>query len=296
MSALDPDIKRLEDGIERAFSSMEGFSSLDLSIGELPCRIWLDDPRLLDEARRKYDAFPGVPGPSLELHIARSGLGEQRKFADALQSASIGGAHYVFRWDFSIRVVPEEGVLHAQLHFPSLGSVDSIVRIAYSVFGLFHDALLFHAASFESRGAGVAMVGGTGSGKSELSRKLSSDVLSDELTLIRRRDDELWIYGTPFHGQFATFRNRKARLRRLFAMVRGDSSPGDDGPLPERFGQKEAIRFLARHVFFFGDSPDLTERLLEHVSRLVARVPLEGFVFDPADDEQRLRDSIMPPG
>jgi hypothetical protein len=69
-------------------------------------------------------------------------------------------------------------------------------------------------------GRGWLFVGVSGAGKSTLSRLWRAEpdvtVLSDERIIVRRQDDGLWMYGTPWHGDGQIAEPGRARLERVF--------------------------------------------------------------------------------
>ncbi|NOZ22957.1 MAG: hypothetical protein GXP25_17910 [Planctomycetes bacterium] len=286
MGELSSYIQKLDSDLLSVFEDRDRFLSLDLYIGELPSRMELDAPALVDEAKQKYQAFLGGGPAAFEVFVTCTGRSEQKRFAERLESTSIGARHYVFRWDFSIRADLARGVTHAQLHYGSLGSVDSILRIAYALHSLGRGAVLFHSASLRMDGKAMALIGGTGAGKSDLSKRLGAEVFSDELTMIRDHGDGLWIHGTPFHGQFPTFANAKAPLSTVIALRERPEDPAIDT-------KGAAVRFLMKHAFFFGNAPQTSELLLSRIVRIVESVPVRPFLLDRSRGENDLRASLL---
>ncbi|MEW6358716.1 MAG: hypothetical protein AB1696_20440 [Planctomycetota bacterium] len=286
MGELSSYIRKLDSDLLSAFEDRDRFLPIDLCIGELPSRLWLDAAELVDEAKQKYQAFLGGGPAAFEVFVKFTDLGEQKRFAERVESASLDARHYVFRWDFAIRADLARGVAHAQLHYGSLGSVDSILRIAYALHSIGRGAVLFHSASLRMDGKAMALIGGTGAGKSELSKRLGAEVFSDELTMIREQDSAMWIHGTPFHGQFPKFANAKAPLSIIIALRERAEAP----PIETNAA---AVRFLMRHVFFFGDAPQTSELLLTQITRIVNRVPVRSFLLDRSLDAENLRESLI---
>lgn len=272
MEPLSPHIEELDAALARD-AGRERFQPLDVCIGDLPCRLWLDAEYLFEEAKKKYHDFLSHLPPAFELFIAYTALGAQDRFAQTIESASVDARHYVFRWDFGVRADLARGVTHALLHYNSPGSVDSILRICYALYSLSHSGVMFHSASVRLGGEALALVGGTGRGKSELSERLGAEVFSDELTMIRECEDTFWLYGTPFHGMYPKFKNAKAPVSCVVALR-------EEGETPSIDTQGAAVRFLMKHAFFFGDAPGTSALLLGRITRLVQSVPVRGFLFD----------------
>jgi len=289
MVSLDSHIEALDSSISRDFEPRSRFRSLDLCIGGWPSRLWVDSERLLDEAAEKYAAFLSTESPVFQMIVTETEFGEQEQFAQTIESASVDSRHYIFRWDFGIRVDLAANVTHAHLHYGSGGSLDSILRISHALYAVMHQGVLFHSASIRLGDRAIALVGGTGCGKSALSERLGVTVFSDELTVIRERDDGMWLYGTPFHGQFAEFTNDQAPVSMIVALRETDADPPVDGPTA-------AIRFLMKHAFFFGDATSTSELLLTHITRIVQGVPVRSFLLDESlrsKEGSQLREVIL---
>jgi hypothetical protein len=72
---------------------------------------------------------------------------------------------------------------------------------------------------------GHLLLGHSGAGKSTTTRLWKAlrnpQILSDDRIILRLDDDELWMYGTPWHGEAAFASAGKVRIRRIFILDHG---------------------------------------------------------------------------
>jgi hypothetical protein len=102
------------------------------------------------------------------------------------------------------------------LHYP----LDEVFMVHLLARGL---GVELHAAGVVLPGGeGLLFVGQSGAGKSTLSRMWRTEpgvrVLSDERMIVRRHDDGVWMYGTPWHGDGYVAEPGRARLERVFLL------------------------------------------------------------------------------
>ena len=151
-------------------------------------------------------------------------------------------------------------------------------------------ALLAQGRGLEIHGCGVAdtngrgylFVGQSGAGKSTMARIWSGEpgavILSDDRIVVRRHDDDVWMYGTPWHGEAPLASPSRARLDALFFLRH---APHDE---IQTIGTAEAsARLFAASFPPFHDRRGLAFTL-EFLERVVSRVPCRelGFVPEPA--------------
>ena len=151
-------------------------------------------------------------------------------------------------------------------------------------------ALLAQGRGLEIHGCGVAdtdgrgylFVGQSGAGKSTMARIWSGEpgavILSDDRIVVRRHDDDVWMYGTPWHGEAPLASPTRARLDALFFLRQ---APRDE---LQAIGTADASARL-----FAASFPPFHERrglafTLEFLELVASRVPCRelGFVPEPA--------------
>ncbi|PYQ14651.1 MAG: hypothetical protein DMH00_01020 [Acidobacteria bacterium] len=81
--------------------------------------------------------------------------------------------------------------------------VENYLRVCTAWLAVAEGGALLHAASLAVEGRGYLFVGASGSGKSTLAATSSKgEVLSDDLSLVRRLGGAFRVVGTPFRGTF----------------------------------------------------------------------------------------------
>lgn len=80
--------------------------------------------------------------------------------------------------------------------------------------------LLVHACGLSYQGKGILFAGGGGAGKSTMANlykgRRKTALLSDDRIIIRKMDNEFYIYGTPWHGDARICSPGRAPLERIF--------------------------------------------------------------------------------
>ena len=134
----------------------------------------------------------------------------------------------------------------------------------------------------DERGAGHLFVGQSGAGKSTMARLWTAEagavILSDDRIVLRQHDDELWIYGTPWHGEAPLASPARARLDRVFFLRHARRDELHD------VGRTDAAaRLFAASFPLFHDARAVAFSLA-FLESVVTRVPCHelGFVPGPA--------------
>ncbi len=80
--------------------------------------------------------------------------------------------------------------------------------------------LLVHACGLSYQGKGILFAGSGGAGKSTMANlykgRRKTALLSDDRIIIRKMDNEFFIYGTPWHGDAKICSPERAPLERIF--------------------------------------------------------------------------------
>lgn len=122
----------------------------------------------------------------------------------------------IFSKDFS------EGKIYCPIGFnqPLYTPLDQIVVTNF----LTGKGLLIHACGIGVNNKGYLFVGQSGKGKTtiaELSKKIGAKVLSDDRVIIRILKGRVYIFGTPWHGDFAEISNDSFILKKMFFLTHG---------------------------------------------------------------------------
>lgn len=131
----------------------------------------------------------------------------------------------------------------------------------------------------DENGAGHLFLGHSGAGKSTTTclwkRNGNPVILSDDRIILRMQDRELWMYGTPWHGEAAFACNARARLDRVSILEHGARNEFKLLPKGLAVGELFARSFPPFHV------PTRLAHTIDFLSRLVEEVPCYQFSFVP---------------
>jgi len=101
------------------------------------------------------------------------------------------------------------------------------------------------------------------------------EILSDDRVILRLHNGELWMHGTPWHGEAAFASTGKARLNRIFILQHGDKNATVAVSRSQAVGEVFARSFPPFH-----SRAGLT-KTLEFLQRVVSLVPCYEFRFVP---------------
>lgn len=91
-----------------------------------------------------------------------------------------------------------------------------------------HRGMIMHASGIDDDGRGMLFVGESGAGKSTLSnlwhRQNGAAIFSDDRIIVRERDGEYWMYGTPWHGEARFVSPRVVKLEQIFFLQHDQSN------------------------------------------------------------------------
>jgi hypothetical protein len=137
-----------------------------------------------------------------------------------------------------------------------------------------------HGCGLVDRGTGGHLfLGHSGAGKSTTARLWRSlraaHVLSDDRIILREQSNEIWMHGTPWHGEAGFASPEKTKVKRIFVLEHGDRN--EILPLP----QARAVAELFARCFppFYSQGPLAFTLFFLH--QLTNRVPCYRFRFVP---------------
>jgi hypothetical protein len=126
---------------------------------------------------------------------------------------------------------------------------------------------------------GQLFLGHSGAGKSTTARLWETfrepEILSDDRLILRLHDGELWMYGTPWHGEAAFAAPNRAKLKRIHILQHGP----ENKLFPKHKGRSVGELF-ARSFPPFHSRRGL-EHTVEFLQRVVETVPCFEFQFMP---------------
>jgi hypothetical protein len=158
------------------------------------------------------------------------GANEQNIFV--LKDAALGGPFLIAFFDASFkiglvhRLLREsegslvEGFLSHPLDYP-LGEVLMICLLARG------RGLMVHACGIDDGGCGYLFLGNSSHGKSTMAKlwyENQATILNDDRAIVREKDGELWMYGTPWHGTFNKVSPQALRIHKVFFLRHGEKN------------------------------------------------------------------------
>lgn len=87
-----------------------------------------------------------------------------------------------------------------------------------------YKGMMFHACGIVDRNHGYLFLGNSSHGKSTISKLWSENqatVLNDDRIIVREKEKELWMYGTPWHGTFGEVSSKGLLIRKIFFLRHG---------------------------------------------------------------------------
>jgi hypothetical protein len=139
--------------------------------------------------------------------------------------------------------------------------------------------IILHSCGISRNGMGLLFVGESGAGKSTLARMWSQEtgvtILSDDRIVVRKRGEEFWAYGTPWHGEAAFASPAGAKLERVFFLKHGE-----ENSVAAVTGMDAVTRLVTSSFPPFWDSRG-TAFSLDFLAELAASVPCEELTFTP---------------
>ena len=251
-------------------------NGLTIEIGGIPIFLETSDPAFRGLLFDRYSGFvnpAAAPAYHLEIRLEPSA---QPSDQDVRVSKS-GRVWRLERGDFRA-----EWDMHSRRGWvrqtPNPYSIDAVLRIVHSLLLAEEGGFLVHAASGVREGRAFVFSGISGAGKTTMARLAPRDVevLTDEISYIRRSGSGYHAYGTPFAGEMARVgANLRAPLAALYFLEKGPAGRIDP------VGQLAAARALLRNILFFADDQELVKRVFESAVEFVSRVPVARFTFAP---------------
>jgi len=254
---------------------------LGIAVAGLRTAVVVPDLDVATVIRERFAGFLSTGDPAWRIDIAQRR--EELPFFEGVHVTRNGGpARFdVKRHDFS--GIVDLGARRADValtdldHVSSDVSVESILRIVYSLALVETRGLVVHAASL-MRDEGVYLFcGPSGSGKTTVAR-LSTDatLLSDELSIVRMVEGRGVCFGTPFRGELAmSGANVAGPLVGMYFLHHGPRHG------VEALGPRQALGRLLPNVLFFAREADVTAEVFRIAADLVEAVPCFDLSFRP---------------
>jgi hypothetical protein len=248
-----------------------------VEIGHYPVLVRSDSPEFLRMLDRRYSGFlsqQAHPVCEFDVELVEPGrIGKEEDVAVRFES----GRWIIERNDLRAEWEPASQRGHI-IQSANPYSLDTTLRIMHSLLLAGEGGLLMHAASAIRYSKAFLFVGVSGAGKTTISRLAPSDVqiLTDEISYLRRNGHGYVAHGTPFAGELAKVgENAHATLTAIYMLQKGPSNT------IERVRDAEAVRMLLRNVLFFANDSSLTISVFETACKLISCVPVYRLTFFP---------------
>ncbi len=254
---------------------------MGLAIGRVSFRLETASERFRELLVARYSGFvAAVKNPDISLQITLRTPTEEVSPDDDLLVTSRGRVWNFKRGDFFAEWNCTTGFGTVTQH-DSPYAIDSVIRVALSLFLASRSGLLVHGASAIRDGRAYMFAGVSGAGKTTISRLAppSSTLLSDEVSLIRLTDRGYFCFGTPFSGELATpGENTQAPLDTVYFLEQSANNE------VAAIGDLDANRCLLRNVLFFSQDTSLVNAIFDTVCDLTRKVPTKRLKFAPTPE------------
>ncbi|HEX6099527.1 MAG TPA: hypothetical protein VF432_24650 [Thermoanaerobaculia bacterium] len=170
------------------------------------------------------------------------------------------------------------GTLYLEPHVAHLNPLDyplDEVLIA-NLLGRGRGVELHSCGVIDGQGRGHLFVGVSGAGKTTTARLwegAASGIVSDDRVIVRERDGDLWMFGTPWHGEAELSMPEGVPLAGVYLLVQAEANA------LRGLDPAEAVARLFRcafPLFYDGAALDFT---LSFLARLAAGVPVRELQF-----------------
>lgn len=256
---------------------MPASTAVVVDVGGLPLQLETSDPHLIELLEERFGRFVNpcaVPRGRFDITVV------------APESLEPGADLAV--WREGERCVARRGDFHAEWDpWECTGlvrqsrnpyAIDSLLRIVHTMALSMEGGFLLHASSAVVDGRALLFTGPSGAGKSTIA-KLAPEhatVLTDEISYVRRIDDDYVAYGTPFSGELADVGTPlSAPVAALYELARGQVNTVEPLPL------NRAVRVLMRNILFFAHDRTLVSRVFETACDFASRIPSHRLAFVP---------------
>ena len=248
-----------------------------IAIGSIPVRVNTTDPGFLEMLENRYAGFVSEEARTefdfdVDLVAPESG----NRDAD-VSVKHRSGRWFMERGDFRAEWEPatRKGWIRQSAN-PY--SIDAVLRIVHTLVLARQGGFLLHSASAIRNGKAFLFAGVSGAGKTTISRLAPADatLLTDEISYVRKQDEDYFAFGTPFTGELAKLgENTSAPLAALYLLAQGPENKIEPVAAPD------AARGLLANMLFFAEDQEMVHWAFQAACDFVHRVPVYRLTFAP---------------
>lgn len=168
-----------------------------------------------------------------------------------------------------------------------------LLRTAFGVAAAYHKTLKIHASAIEKNGKALVFLGTSGTGKSTHSRLWlrhipGSTLLNDDEPLVRVTDDgKVWLYGAPWSGSTACYRNERAQVSAFVLLQQGPENK------LTKMGALEAFKVLMQSAAIFRSGREQREHVVSLIYDVLEKVPVYHLINRPDREAVELTHSLL---
>lgn len=251
--------------------------SVVIAIGDVAIRLNTIDADFLEMLHQRYAGFVSAE-MTADFDLDVDLLPSTFRGSDVDLSVTHRSGRWVLdRGDF--RAEWEPATRHGSLRQTANPySIDAILRIVHTLVLAKEGGFLLHSASAVRNGKAFLFAGVSGAGKTTISRLAPPDatLLTDEISYVRRRNNDYVAFGTPFTGELAKLgENCSATVAALYLLAQGPENR------IEPLGTADAARGLLANMLFFAEDQELVHCAFQAACNFVDRVPVHRLTFVP---------------
>lgn len=233
---------------------------LDIASIKVRCDFTYPLPKMAQAKYANFIAADGHYDHRLHLHYNIDSIPRANQDAAYLIK---GNKIHFYRNDFigSLDLTSHEGDIYM---FPSLFTMESLLRLVYSSLLNLDHGFIIHSSSIKHDNKGYLFSGASGSGKSTIARLIGATILSDELVAVREVAGRFLVFGTPFLSKFVFGgHNESAPLAGFYLLNKADHNR----KIP--LSPLQTLTRLLPNIFFVSSDKGLHHKLLHTAERFV---------------------------
>lgn len=256
-------------------------NSIDLSIGNILVRVNGLSDKLFNDAVVRYGVFivksgQREPDAVINLEILKRFISDKPLEPELSHEGEI---LRIRRYDFEGNYHMNKRILNIGI-FENIFSLDAVLRIYYSYYTALNKGFLIHSAGIVVDDEVFVFCGETLHGKSHIIKNTKKGILlSDEVTLIRKVDDEYFVFGTPFWGEFAVGgENLGFPLSSLYFLHKGEEIA------VQNFPDMSSVQKLLSTILLFINDKKSNDIIFDTITDIIKRVNCYKLIYNQKDD------------